>query len=35
VLQVKALADAVETDYPAKAAVIRDWKHATPVAMLT
>jgi hypothetical protein len=28
----KALADAVQADYPAKAAEIRDWKHATSLA---
>jgi hypothetical protein len=35
VLQAKALADAVKADYPAKAVEIRDWNHATAVAMLT
>jgi hypothetical protein len=35
VLQAKALADAVQADYPAKAAAIRDWNHATAVAVLT
>jgi hypothetical protein len=35
VLQASALADAVQADYPAKAAEIRDWNHATAVAMLT
>jgi hypothetical protein len=33
--QAKALADAVQADYAAKAAEIRDWNYATAVAMLT
>jgi hypothetical protein len=35
VLQAQALADAVQADYPAEAAEIRDWNHATAIAMLT
>jgi hypothetical protein len=35
VLQTKALADALQADYPAKAAELRDWNHATAVAMIT
>jgi hypothetical protein len=35
VLQAKALADAVQADYPAKAQEIREWNHATAIAMLT
>jgi hypothetical protein len=35
VLQAKALADAVQADYPAKAAEIRGWNHATAIATLT
>jgi hypothetical protein len=35
VLQAKALADAVQADYGAKAAEIRNSNHATAVAMLT
>jgi hypothetical protein len=35
VLQAKALADAVQADHPAKATEIRDWNHATAIAMLT
>jgi hypothetical protein len=33
-LQAKALADAVEPDYPAKAVEIREWNTATAAAML-
>jgi hypothetical protein len=35
VLQAKALADAVQADYPAKAQEIRDWDYGTAIAMLT
>jgi hypothetical protein len=35
VLQVKAIPDAVQADYRAKAAEARDWNHATAVVMLT
>jgi hypothetical protein len=35
VFQANALADAIQADYPTQAAEIRDWTHATAVAMLT